>query len=320
MKPHYLQMRRLTDSEPVPEPDLLPPQDTQDTQEEHDPKEEETDESLFTGESSVIDTKEIASLIGITEKEYVTFLHDFYKESLELEPKLRGNDLKENREAISLLKEASLLLHIPHIAEKLHELANATSNEKAIIDSYYAMVSDILPQSSQTSTTADMVLLSLEEDEQSEEAVTTSDDIQEKPSPSPIIEQVPEETTAPGATAAPTDILDPSIEPIPFEFSLKEAAEELSLPVSLVSEFVIDFINQSKENIPVLQQAYEDKDLEKIQKTAHMLKGASSNLRITVIADTLYSLQFNDDLQKVPELLKLFMGQLKALAIQMDQI
>jgi HPt (histidine-containing phosphotransfer) domain-containing protein len=86
-----------------------------------------------------------------------------------------------------------------------------------------------------------------------------------------------------------------------------------------VSEFIIDFINQAKENIPVLKKAYDEKDMDKIQKTAHMLKGASSNLRIAPMADTLYHLQFNDTLEKVPELIRLFTGQLKALSIQMDQ-
>ncbi len=67
---------------------------------------------------------------------------------------------------------------------------------------------------------------------------------------------------------------------IPIEFSIKLAADELNLPEDLVLEFVNDFSNQGHEYIPELIDAYQNGDLDKLQKTAHMLKGAASNLRI----------------------------------------
>ena len=254
-----------------------------------------------------INITEISELIGISEEEYTHFLGDFQKESSMLESHLRNDNLKESREAISTLKEASLLLHLPHITEKLEELSHATSEEKEeIINSFFETVSQT------TGIIDDKIPLI--------DSLDTLDEI-----PSNSIINIKEETLSIMPTIEKslpvndTIKLDDDIQAIPFDFSVNEAADELTLPVSLVSEFIIDFINQAKENIPILQKAYEEKDMDQLQKTAHMLKGASSNLRISAMADTLYHLQFNDTFEKVPELIKLFTGQLKALSIQMDQ-
>ena len=275
---------------------------------EEEPQEEATTEGQAVQIANThINITEISELIGVSEEEYTHFLGDFQKESSTLESHLRSNDLKESREAISTLKEASLLLHLPHITEKLEELSNATSGEKEeIINNFLKTVSQT------TGTTDDKMPL-----------IAISDTLDEMPAKTGTIEKE-EETLSimPTVEESPSTndaiVLD-DIQAIPFDFSINEAADELTLPASLVSEFIIDFINQAKENIPVLQKAYEEKDMDKLQKTAHMLKGASSNLRISAMADTLYNLQFNDAFEKVPELIKLFTGQLKALSIQMDQ-
>ena len=256
-----------------------------------------------------INITEISELIGVSEEEYTHFLSDFQKESSMLESHLRSNDLKESREAISTLKEASLLLHLPHITEKLEELSNATSGEKEeIINSFLKTVS-------QTTGTTDDKMPLIDISDTPDEIPAKTGTIEEEEEILSIMPAIEEEETLPANEAI---VLD-DIQAIPFDFSINEAADELTLPASLVSEFIIDFINQAKENIPVLQKAYDEKDMDKIQKTAHMLKGASSNLRIAPMADTLYHLQFNDTLEKVPELIRLFTGQLKALSIQMDQ-
>jgi len=285
---------------------------------------EETDESSILNEvtpqqeDTGINIKGISELIGVSEEEYKHFLEDFRKESSGLESHLRSNDLRESREAISILKEASLLLHLPHITEKLGELTNATSDEKAeIIESFLALVSEtsMSKEADAAYTEADTISKHAEVAEDSmgmahPEEIVQPEEIQEKKLPGTPLEDLPH--------AEPTTLEE--VQAIPFDFSINEAADELTLPASLVSEFVIDFVNQAKENLPVLQKAYENSDLDTLQKTAHMLKGASSNLRITPMADTLYNLQFNDDLSQVPELIKLFTGQLKALSIQMDQV
>ncbi len=284
-------------------------------------------------ESHTINTAEIAKLIGISEEEYIHFLDDFRNESSKLEKDLRGNNLKESREAISILKEASLLLHLPHIAEKLDELSSATSDEKEnTISSYLKLLAATVVQPATDTSRIEIDLNEkVEPEEQHLNKISTDTEMERidilldeqadmtDTSSSPTLKPEASEVNREYIPSVESMSLD-DIQPIPFDFSINEAADELTLPASLVSEFIVDFINQAKENLPVLHKAYQEKDLDTIQKTAHMLKGASSNLRITPMADTLYNLQFNDDLEKVPELLEFFTGQLKALSIQMDQI
>ena len=51
-------------------------------------------------------------------------------------------------------------------------------------------------------------------------------------------------------------------------------------------------------------RAYENGDLETIQKIGHLLKGTSSNLRINPLADTLYKIQFCEDSSQLEDLIK----------------
>ncbi len=274
-------------------------------------------------EKNHTNSQEIAELIGISEEEYLHFLDDFRKESSRLEAHLRSNDLRESREALSILKEASLLLHLPQMTEKLNTLSDATSDEKSsVIDDYLKMVAEITCTKTHETPALDLAdkVEPAEEGNNLEERISL-----DKEAPDELEVSLKEESKPALAesTEAPTQLVPASldqIQAIPFDFSINEAAEELTLPTSLVSEFVVDFINQAKENLPVLQKAYEEKDLETIQTTAHMLKGASSNLRIVPMAETLYELQFNGELARVPELVALFSGQLKALSVQMNQI
>jgi HPt (histidine-containing phosphotransfer) domain-containing protein len=196
-------------------------------------------------------------------------------------------------------------MHLPHLSEKLTELANATSDEKEdIVNDYLEMVAQpslITKTKSEHSLAVEHALkenASEQEDSMGNIALATNDE-----------EEIASDNTFD---------LD-SVKVIPFDFSINEAANELALPSSLVSEFIVDFIDQAKENLPVLQKAYNDKDIDMLQNTAHMLKGASSNLRITPIAETLYELQFNTELERVPGLIELFAGQLKSLDHQMNQ-
>ena len=267
-------------------------------------------------QTRVTDFKEIAKLIGVSEEEYLHFLEDFENESIQLEPNLRSNDLRESREALSILKEASLLLHLPQITEKLNGLSHATSDEKSsLVDSFLALVTQIRNVSPAAvpddGASIPDPLFDLSDNTVEHPSLQEKDTEEERLEPilDDAVKSLTEQTSA---------ALD-QVQPIPFDFSLNEAADELTLPASLVSEFVIDFISQAKENLPLLQKAYEERDMDTIETTAHMLKGASSNLRITPIAETLYQLQFNQDFAQVPELLTLFTGQLKALSIQMNQ-
>jgi len=268
-------------------------------------------------QTRVTDFKEIAELIGVSEEEYLHFLEDFENESIQLEPNLKSNDLRESREALSILKEASLLLHLPQITEKLNGLSRATSDEKSsLVDSFLTLVTQIrnVPPTAVPDDSASIPNPLFDLSDNTVEHPSLQEKDIEGERLEPILDDAVKNLTE--QTSAALD----QVQPIPFDFSLNEAADELTLPASLVSEFVIDFISQAKENLPLLQKAYEERDMDTIETTAHMLKGASSNLRITPIAETLYQLQFNQDFAQVPELLTLFAGQLKALSIQMDQV
>jgi len=110
------------------------------------------------------------------------------------------------------------------------------------------------------------------------------------------------------------------ISPIDVNLNPKIASEELNLPEELIVEFIYDFLKQSKEHLPIMVEAYLRKDIEKIQSTAHMLKGAANNLRLNKIADNLYKIQKENELKNDKYLIKKFVGQIKGLEIELKNL
>ena len=110
------------------------------------------------------------------------------------------------------------------------------------------------------------------------------------------------------------------IAPIRFQFKLSEAANDLSLPVELIEEFVHDFIEQAHVETDKMLVAYEKGDLKTIQNIGHMLKGASSNLRINTLSDTLYEIQFCENSSNLENLIKQYWGQFLSLEQQIDNL
>ena len=110
------------------------------------------------------------------------------------------------------------------------------------------------------------------------------------------------------------------VKPIHFDFQLEEAASDLSLPVELIEEFVHDFIEQGHLETKNMLQAYEEGDLDKIQKIGHLLKGASSNLRIKDLSDTLYKIQFCEDSNDLEHLIKDYWGHFLSFEIQINAL
>lgn len=92
------------------------------------------------------------------------------------------------------------------------------------------------------------------------------------------------------------------------EFDPNVAAESLGLPTELISEFVVDFIEQAQEGKDIFDVAYANQDIKTIQENAHKLKGAAANLRIEPLATKLEELQHNSDMQEVPQMLLDFWG------------
>jgi len=65
-----------------------------------------------------------------------------------------------------------------------------------------------------------------------------------------------------------------------FTFDLQKTAEALEMPLSLIEEFIEDFINQAKEFKEKLYKAVEDNDMIELQALSHKLKGVAANLRV----------------------------------------
>ena len=137
-----------------------------------------------------------------------------------------------------------------------------------------------------------------------------------KPTKTIKTEKVPPNTSKPSSFGE-IDLSD--VKPIHFDFSLHEAAEELSLPESLIEEFMIDFIAQAHTETDKMLVAYKQGDLDAVQKIGHLLKGVSSNLRITPLADTLYNIQFCKDSNDLDALIKTYWGHFLSFETQMHR-
>jgi HPt (histidine-containing phosphotransfer) domain-containing protein len=242
-----------------------------------------------------------AEMIGITSEEYIGFLKQFTEESLGYEPGLKSQDLYVFKKNLTSIKDASQLLHLPKLSENLNGLEEATSQEReTLLENFFGMIQHI------------------QRDLDTEAQQTKLTD--HTPEPTPPVQTAPETSQPEPAMIQPDqeekihspESLD-SIAPIPFEFSTKAASDELGLPETLVQEFVSDFVQQAEENLDVFQEALQTGNIDTIQKTAHLLKGAASNLRIDPLAATLKELQYNESVEKAPDLFRQFVGQLKTL-------
>ncbi len=247
------------------------------------------------------DYKSNAQLIGISHGEYLGFLKQFAEETVSYKDELRGNEFAVVKDRIASTKDAAGLLNLSKITDIIKEIENATSDEKdELLDRFYQYIEHI--RSDLKANDKDTDKPTVKEDDNK---LTKTEETPQKHTPT----FEPRET----ANKEMLHINLSNAEAIPFDFSSKTAADELGLPESLVSEFVSDFIEQAKENLPVFEKAQNEGDLETIQKTAHLLKGAASNLRIDPLADTLKELQHNEDVGKLPDLFRKFLGQLKTL-------
>jgi HPt (histidine-containing phosphotransfer) domain-containing protein len=256
---------------------------------------EEQTETYYISDTPFADYESNAQLIGISFDEYIGFLKQFAEESLSYKPGLKSNDLYVFKKNLTSIKDASQLLHLPKLSENLLGLEEATSNEReALINTFFGMIQHIR---------RDLEVI------ESHQPLTRETKSGEAPSDSPASAPVDSASQADTSTLSSTE----EITPIPFEFSTKAASDELGLPEALVQEFVSDFVKQAEENVEVFQIAQQTGDIETIQKTAHLLKGAASNLRIDPLAETLKELQYNEEPDKVPDLFRQFVGQLKAL-------
>jgi HPt (histidine-containing phosphotransfer) domain-containing protein len=344
----------LLGEEPLPSPETeespsLPPLSLEETT---PPSREAPWKAL--AESFQPDLPANARKIELENREYGELLQEFIQDSRAMHPELLESDASRRQNATAILQDAIALLHLAPLDRLLGMLEEATPEERGeILETYERLLGELelsLLSLKETTETAEAETPpSLQEEAVPSAAeAPESAPIPEAPAPeapaepvesAPVaeapapesVEEAPEAETTEAAPAAEEEVTAPSaaqsvdeflegVTPIPIEFSLHIAAEELNLPEDLVLEFIGDFDKQGHEYLPVLIDAYQKKDLDHLQKTAHMLKGAASNLRIEAMVDNLYDLQFDNDIERAPQRIRLFAGQLMSLDKYLEQM
>jgi HPt (histidine-containing phosphotransfer) domain-containing protein len=255
-----------------------------------------------------------AARLDLESGEYKALVEDLVQDLTKMREQLLSDDPRERHDAIAILKDAVVLLQLSPLDRLLSMLEGAGREERrAIVDTMERMLNSLIGRETPRPGIGERPGIPPEQPSHE----TTP------PSTAPLTEEEKGEATptpTPTAEAVPVEEFLKGVKPIPISFSLHVAAEELSLPEDLVREFVTDFAKQGHEYLPVLIQAYEEKDLEKLQKTAHMLKGAASNLRVEAMVENLYELQFDNNIERAPERIRKFAGQLMSLDNFLNQL
>jgi len=237
-----------------------------------------------------INIQEVSDSIGISPEDYKTFLEEYIDTSITLEDDLRGEDTSKCTAATETLIQLADVLQLPEINTIVNKFSTSTKEDfNSEVDLFYHTLSRLTtkdaPQETLTSH-QDSFDYNGTQAEQTDISVTPVD----------------KKTISTEGTFGKIYLED--VSPIYFDFKLEVAANELSLPVELIEEFVHDFIDQAHEETKKMTKAYEDGDLDSIQKIGHLLKGAASNLRINPLADTLYDIQFCTDSNKIEDLIE----------------
>jgi len=260
------------------------------TDEEPD-EEEKPQETVEDTSPIIIDITKISHDIGISPEDYTTFLNEYIDTALTLEEDLKSTQEKKRSHAVTTLSHLSNVLHLPVITEIMQNIEKSSEDDQT---SYIQSLYQTLARLTTGQTNEASAATTIEEST----AGSIEESTEEK---TEIAEEIPEETTS-HKSFGKIDLSD--VKPIHFDFQLEEAANDLSLPKELIEEFVMDFIDQAHVETEKMLKAYEEGDLDTIQKIGHLLKGTSSNLRINPLADTLYKIQFCEDSSQLEDLIK----------------
>ncbi|OQX50154.1 MAG: hypothetical protein B5M46_01490 [Epsilonproteobacteria bacterium 4484_20] len=236
-----------------------------------------------------IDVEKTAQSIGISPEDYNTFLTEYIDTALALEEDLRSDDQGKRTAATHTLFHLSNVLRLPVITEIIEQLKYTEAEDTdSAIQNFYDTLSRLTTARPET-----------EEEEKRTSVETGTDTASEN-----------------FKSFGTIDLSD--VKPIHFDFRVEEAANELSLPTELIEEFIHDFIKQAHEETEKMLKAYEEGDLETIQKIGHLLKGTASNLRINPLSDTLYEIQFCDDPSNLEALIKEYWAHFIAFETQFN--
>ncbi|HFD14261.1 MAG TPA: hypothetical protein ENJ34_03055 [Epsilonproteobacteria bacterium] len=264
----------------------------------------------------VINIDETSQKIGISSEDYANFLNEFIDTALGFEKDLQSNDESTSKNAVNTLTYLSKVLHLPQVGDIITDIGNSSDDtQRTLIESFYGTLAritttqepaveeeledslDILDIEDTPEVSTEEIIEEVE-DEEEEEKLELFDEVETEEAPLSIQPEKAKSENSFGTISLE------GITPKHFDFQLEEAANDLSLPVELIEEFVHDFISQAHIETANMLKAYEDGDLDAIQKIGHLLKGASSNLRINPLSDTLYQIQFCEDASKLEPLIK----------------
>ena len=236
-----------------------------------------------------IDLDEVSQKIGVSNDDYIAFFDEYVETANGLKDDLITNTDSKRATAIATLSHLGYMLYLPEVGDILTTIKEASSEEiQTKITHFYNVVSQIKIEKKKREVEVD----------------------------AHMAQRVKK---APSANSFGTISLE-GIEPIHFDFQLEQAASELSLPVELIEEFVNDFIDQAHTETVKMLDAYEKGDLDSIQKIGHLLKGASSNLRIVPLSDTLYQIQFCEDSSLLEGYIHDYWGHFLAFETQIKMI
>jgi len=270
-----------------------------------------------------INIEEVSHKIGIDTEDYQTFLDEFIDTAIGLEKDLNTQESEKRAESILTLSHLSDILHLPSIATLLTQINEAKDSErKTLVETFYTTLSQITTKADEPST-ADVPVKEEESIDTLNELALEEEKIDLFDNTNDIIEESVEEVKVETKPTNPNSfgiISLEGIEPKHFDFQLEEAANDLSLPVELIEEFVHDFIDQAHIETKKMLEAYEEGDLDAIQKIGHLLKGASSNLRINDLSDTLYQIQFCEDPSKLEAFIKDYWAHFLSFETQINVI
>ena len=239
-----------------------------------------------------IDFKKNADKLSIDISSYKMLVENYLDEIEKYNNELLDGSLS----TINMLADAGELLSLDILTQKLNKLKD--SEDRVSVLKEISLISSLLREKL--------------EDKKEETFNNESAN---------LIDEVKEEVKTEPVSVSPKEIIDitsaeallKEIEKEEVDFDPQRAVEELNLPKKLIIEFVQDFVAQSKEHLPVMVEAYKNGDIQTIQTTAHMLKGAASNLRLDKIAENLFKIQKENSLDRSGDLIKDFVAKLKGL-------
>ncbi len=245
----------------------------------------------------LVDIDKVCQQIGVSHEDYDTFLNEYIDTAIGLEEDLQSTDNAKRSNAIATLSHLGEVLQLPVIGDIIAKIDTVPADQqKETVESFYAALSRITTlQLLKKKIKLIFLMYRRRYRRRCEPEVTVN------------------------KNSFGTISLE-GIKPIHFDFQLEEAANDLSLPVELIEEFVHDFIEQAHIETEKMLKAYEEGDLDTIQKIGHLLKGASSNLRINALSDTLYKIQFCEDSNDLEHLIKDYWGHFLSFEIQINAL